>query len=91
MFKKEIFVARLIPITSILMAYTEVVAKKKKNHAKCPFHTDTGHSITIDELTGTYICSVCSDRGDSIEFVMKFKKISFYEAIHLITPAKIIE
>jgi len=48
---------------------------------KCPFHEEKSASFCIKESENFYKCFGCGASGDSIEFVVKHKKISYQEAI----------
>jgi DNA primase len=59
--------------------------KPDRNHRlKCPFHDDRNPSLQVYPETGTWTCfsSNCkAGSGDQIDFIMKYEKITKYQAI----------
>ena len=51
-----------------------------KSVGLCPFHSESTPSFTIFE-DNHYWCFGCSTHGDSIDFVMKTRNLSFIEAV----------
>ena len=49
--------------------------------ACCPFHTEKTPSFTVFKDKGTYKCFGCGEYGNSVDFLMKYKGLSFPEAI----------
>jgi twinkle protein len=47
----------------------------------CPFHNEKSGSFTVSKQKNIYKCFGCGETGDSIEFLIKFKKIKFIEAL----------
>lgn len=75
---------RLIPISSIVGKYISITKKGANYEAICPFHKDTHPSLKINDQKNLFKCFACNVAGDSLKFVMDFKKISFKEAIESI-------
>jgi len=50
----------------------------------CPFHSERNPSFTIYKGGTRYKCFSCGESGDTIDFVMKTKKLSFPEAVKLL-------
>lgn len=48
---------------------------------KCMFHDDKSPSFTIKDADNFYKCFGCSESGDSIEFLIKYKKFTYQQAI----------
>lgn len=46
----------------------------------CPFHDDSHPSLTFSTSRNRYRCYVCDARGGSIDLVMSYGNLSFYEA-----------
>ncbi len=55
-----------------------------KFRAICPFHNDTRPSLIIDRTWQNYHCWSCGERGDVFDFVMKFDKVLFPEALRIL-------
>ena len=72
-------------IVDVISYYLPSVQKKGKGYvAVCPFHDDHDPSMQISKDKQTFHCFVCQTGGDVIEFVKKYDKCSFEEAIRKI-------
>lgn len=49
--------------------------------ACCPFHNEKSPSFTINDEKGFYHCFGCGAHGDAIEFIRKYERLSYPEAI----------
>lgn len=59
--------------------------------ACCPFHDEKSPSFSIKESENFYKCFGCNKTGDSIQFLIDYKKLSYQEAIqHLCNKYKIV-
>ena len=52
----------------------------KRHKAICPFHDDSHPSLTFSTSRNRYRCYVCDARGGTIDLVMNYGKLSFYDA-----------
>lgn len=77
--KKQIKAAN--DIVDVISAYLPVLPAGKTFKAICPFHNDTRPSLQIDRTYQNYRCWACDARGDVFDFVMKFEKVDFPEAL----------
>ncbi|MBQ0009005.1 MAG: DNA primase [Firmicutes bacterium] len=69
-------------IVDVISYYLPSVQKKGKGYvAVCPFHDDHDPSMQISKDKQTFHCFVCQSGGDVIEFVKKYDKCSFEEAV----------
>src|ERR1700676_1802839 len=50
----------------------------------CPFHADKHPSLTVDSRRQRYKCWSCGEGGDVFQFVQKFEKITFPEALEVL-------
>ena len=75
-FQSVLEVVRAMPIS-------EVIRDKFKIPAGfCPFHQDkTPGSFSYVDRYGSYRCWSCQAKGDSIQFVQEYEKISFEQAV----------
>ncbi|WP_244833273.1 DNA primase [Clostridium sp. BJN0001] len=56
--------------------------KTGKNYfGLCPFHNDKSPSLSVSEDKQIYKCFSCGEAGNVITFIMKYKKMSFIEAL----------
>ncbi len=49
----------------------------------CPFHNDSHPSMMVSKSRQTYHCFVCGAHGDVIDFIKKYKQVSFTEALRI--------
>ena len=50
----------------------------------CPFHNETGPSFVIYLEQGKFYCYGCSERGDSINFIILRDSLKFIDAVKLL-------
>jgi len=48
---------------------------------RCPFHEDKKPSLSVDNSKGLYHCFGCGESGDVFDLVMRFRALSFPEAL----------
>jgi DNA primase len=80
--KKQIKAAN--DIVDVVSGYLPVVAAGKGFKAVCPFHNDTRPSLTLDRQYQNFRCWACDAKGDVFDFVMKFDKVEFPEALRML-------
>ena len=80
--KKQIKAAN--DIIDVIAGYLPVAPAGKIFKAVCPFHNDTRPSLTIDRQYQNYRCWACDAKGDVFDFVMKFDKVEFPEALRML-------
>jgi len=68
-------------IVDVIGGYIPVLPAGKTFKAVCPFHNDSRPSLQIDRQFQNYRCWACDARGDVFDFVMKFEKVEFPEAL----------
>lgn len=73
-----------VDIVEVLGAYLSVERFGSKFRALCPFHDDHNPSMQIDPERQTFKCWVCDAGGDVIEFVRKFERVEFPEALRML-------
>ena len=52
----------------------------KRHKSLCPFHDDSHPSLTFSTSRNRYRCYVCDARGGTIDLVMNYSHLSFYDA-----------
>ena len=56
----------------------------KEGYIKCPFHSEKSPSLSIkffpDKNKDKFMCWGCKENGDALDFIMKFKNLSYKEA-----------
>ena len=75
--KLDIIKLQDLPIESVANALGLEVRRHK---CLCPFHDDSHPSLTFSVSRNRYRCYVCDARGGSIDLVMNYGKLSFYDA-----------
>lgn len=80
--KKQVKAAN--DIVEVVSAYIPVHPAGKIFKSLCPFHNDTRPSLQIDRQYQNYRCWACDARGDVFDFVMKFEKVEFPEALRIL-------
>lgn len=53
----------------------------------CPFHKERTPSFHVSDQRGTFKCFGCGAWGDSIDFIMQIRSVSFIEAVQALDPA----
>lgn len=53
----------------------------REYHALCPFHNEKTPSFTINDEKAFFHCFGCGAHGDAIEFIRRFERLSYPEAI----------
>ncbi|MDX2154403.1 MAG: DNA primase [Bryobacteraceae bacterium] len=83
------FVEQLKASVDIVRVVTEYVPRLRKKGSRweglCPFHTEKTPSFGVNEVHGFYKCFGCGAGGDMIKFVMEMERISFFEALKLLS------
>lgn len=71
-------------IADVVEGYIQVQKAGKQLKALCPFHNDTRPSLVIDRQWQNFRCWACDARGDVFDFVMKYQKVAFPEAVRIL-------
>ncbi len=75
---------RLIPALSIEKLIGQFVSLKKSGSnytCCCPFHHEKTPSFVITPSKQMYYCFGCKEHGNALDFLMKYKNLSFVEAV----------
>ncbi len=73
------------PVSMVIGNYITLNKRGTNLEAICPFHADTKPSLKVNDTKGMYKCFACGAGGDSITFVMAFKKVEFVDALREIS------
>ena len=68
-------------IVQIISSFIKVYKKGSDYVAVCPFHNDTNPSMHISPSKQIFKCFVCNEGGNVFNFVSKYEKISYYDAV----------
>ena len=74
-------VRRANDIVDVIHAYVPLSKGGSLWKANCPFHDEKTPSFTVSPQRQTYKCFGCGEFGNVIDFVMKFEKLDFREAL----------
>lgn len=74
-------IRRKARIEDIIGQYLPIEKKGRSLKCVCPFHDDHDPSMSISTDKQIFKCFVCGTGGNVFQFVEKFEKISFYEAV----------
>ena len=80
---REEVIERIKQDNDIVDIISENVRLKKSGRnyvGLCPFHNDKSPSLSVSQDKQIYKCFSCGEAGNVITFVMKYKKLTFYEA-----------
>jgi len=71
-----------------IVAERGIELKRRGSHlfALCPFHTERTPSFAVNANRDHFHCFGCHLGGDVIDFVMRFDRVSFLEAVRTLAP-----
>ena len=72
-------------IVDIIGEYLPLEQRGKNYFAICPFHDDHNPSMSVSPEKQIYTCFVCGASGNVFHFVMNYEKISFIEAVIMVS------
>ncbi len=70
-----------VDIVEFIGRYIPLEKKGKGYVGLCPFHNDNNPSLSVSREKQIFNCFVCGEKGNVFNFLMKFKNISFPEAV----------
>ena len=68
-----------LSLESILQHYN--LKQDKNNMLRCPFHEDNTASLQVSFSQNKYKCHACDKKGDVIQFVQDYEKLTKHEAL----------
>ena len=68
-----------LPLAQILQHYN--LKADKNNMLRCPFHEDKTASLQVSFSQNKYKCHACDKKGDVIQFVQDYEKLTKHEAL----------
>ncbi|MBZ0135118.1 MAG: DNA primase [Planctomycetes bacterium] len=74
-------VRRANDIVDVIHACVPLQKRGSQYWANCPFHDEKTPSFTVSPQRQTYKCFGCGEFGNVLDFVMKFEKLDFREAL----------
>ncbi len=77
--------ADIVKVVSTFLGYNNLQKKGKIYYALCPFHKDTNPSMQVNPERNTFHCWACDSKGNSIDFVKKYKNVKPIEALKIVS------
>jgi DNA primase len=71
-------------IVAVIGGYVALRPAGRVFKGLCPFHNDSRPSFQVDPNYQNYRCWSCNQVGDVFEFIKKFEKVEFREAVELL-------
>ena len=71
-------------IVDIISEYIPLKSAGKGFKALCPFHEEKTPSFMVSPEKQLFHCFGCGEGGNVFNFVMKFEKVEFYEAVKML-------
>ncbi|MGL4419087.1 MAG: DNA primase [Gemmataceae bacterium] len=71
-------------IVDVIAGYVPVTPAGKIFKCLCPFHNDSRPSLQVDRHYQNYHCWACGEKGDVFDFVEKYEKVNFKEALAIL-------
>ncbi|WP_158614918.1 CHC2 zinc finger domain-containing protein [Flavobacterium sp. LS1P28] len=68
-----------LSLESVLQFYN--LKPDKNNMLRCPFHEDSTASLQVSFSQNKYKCHACDKKGDVIQFVQDYEKLTKHEAL----------
>jgi DNA primase len=68
-----------LPLETVLQHYN--FTADKNNMLRCPFHEDSTASLQVSFSQNKYKCHACDKKGDVIQFVQDYEKLTKHEAL----------
>ncbi|MDR3308602.1 MAG: DNA primase, partial [Tannerella sp.] len=90
----KLTIDKIFDAAHIVDVVSDFITLKKKGVSYlglCPFHADKSPSLTVSPAKNIFKCFACGEGGNSVNFVMKHEKISYYEALRYLAKKYNIE
>ena len=68
-----------LPLANVLQHYN--LKQDKNNMLRCPFHEDSTASLQVSFSQNKYKCHGCDKKGDVIQFIQDYEKLTKHEAL----------
>lgn len=71
-------------IVEVISGYIPVKRSGRNFKALCPFHGEKSPSFMISPQKQIFHCFGCSEGGGALQFLMKYEKVTFVEAVEIL-------
>lgn len=78
-------------IVDIVSDYVNLRRRGRNLVGLCPFHSEKTPSFTVSEEKNLYHCFGCHASGDAIDFLVRYERLSFVEAVRAVAAKYGIE
>ncbi|MEA4190877.1 DNA primase [Mycoplasma sp. 2248] len=78
-------------IVDVISEFIQLHKKGNSYVGLCPFHQDTKPSLSVVQTKQIFKCFVCETAGDVIEFVKRYKSISYVDTLEYLAKRANIE
>ena len=68
-------------MVGVISSYIHLTRKGRNFWAPCPFHDDSNPSLSVNPEKRIWKCWVCGFGGTEINFVQRYEKITYFEAL----------
>ncbi|MBO4856677.1 MAG: DNA primase [Bacilli bacterium] len=68
-------------MVGVISSYIHLTRKGRNYWAPCPFHDDNNPSLSVNPEKRIWKCWVCGFGGTEINFVQRYEKIGYFEAL----------
>ena len=69
-------------LSDLISQYVQLTPRGNSFIGKCPFHNEKTPSFNVSNEKGLFHCFGCKVGGNALTFLMKYKNLSFHEAIN---------
>ena len=69
-------------LSDLISKYVQLTPRGNSFIGKCPFHNEKTPSFNVSDEKGLFHCFGCKVGGNAITFLMKYKNLSFREAVN---------
>ena len=68
-------------LSDFISKYVQLTPRGNSHIGKCPFHNEKTPSFTISDDKGLFYCFGCKEGGNVINFISKYKNLTFRESL----------
>lgn len=83
--RKVELIKSTVSMDQVVSQYMSLRKSGNKFIGKCPFHDDRSPSFVVYPETSSFYCFGCRKSGDILRFVMEIEKLSFKEAVEVLS------
>lgn len=77
-------IKQIVNIVDVVSTYLPLKKNGANYTCTCPFHNEKSGSFTVNSAKNIFKCFGCGESGNSIDFLIKYKKIELQEALQIL-------